>query len=232
LYCAAIDRRPLRRTPMPTSVASLFPPLSSADRLSDGSQKGLQPLPPLPPMAKSVYYRAGKLGELRQHWLRALRDRTDATIEIDSGSHFRLRGKPLICDQDISLTVFSSGAGATLDGMRKLQIFKVQGCSLTLRGLTLVNGCPEAGLKPACRDQRTGRWRPYEGWSSSNHFYDRYRLSKPECWDVVRRPRFSNYGRHQPIFSLDPRPRCPGRRCDFCRAVGVECPGSPSSRFL
>ena len=121
--------------------------------------------------------------ELRQLWMQALRDEADAAIEVPPGSTFRLRGRPLTCRKDIRLTVFSSGAGATLDGMNESQIFKLQGCSLTLRGLTLVNGCPEAGLKAACRDQRTGRWRPYEGVGS---WYMRNSVYKPECMYVVR----------------------------------------------
>ena len=39
------------------------------------------------------------------------------------------------------MTVASSGEGATLDGQRSTGLFKLEnGCSLTLRGLTLVNG--------------------------------------------------------------------------------------------
>ena len=39
------------------------------------------------------------------------------------------------------MTVASSGEGATLDGKRETRLFHLTGgCSLTLRGLTLVNG--------------------------------------------------------------------------------------------
>ena len=136
-----------------------------------------QPPPPVPA------YLATTVVELRQLWMQALRDEADAAIEVPPGSNFRLRGRPLTCRKDIRLTVFSSGAGATLDGMNESQIFRLHGCSLTLRGLTLVNGYPEAGLKAACRDQRTGRWRPYEeSWKSS---YWRNSVYKPECMYVV-----------------------------------------------
>ena len=44
------------------------------------------------------------------------------------------------------MTVASSGEGATLDGKRETRLFSLSGgCSLTLRGLTLVNGRAEGG---------------------------------------------------------------------------------------
>ena len=125
--------------------------------------------------------------ELRQLWMQALRDEADAAIEVPPGSNFRLRGRPFICRKDIRLTVFSSGPGATLDGMHESQIFRVHGCSLTLRGLTLVNGYPADGLKAACRDQKTGRWKSYEnGFAFYFRFNGRNSVYKPECMHVVR----------------------------------------------
>ena len=157
------------------------------------------PSPPPPPPPTPVYL-ATTVVELRQLWMQALRDEADAAIEIPPGSIFRLRGRPFICKKDIRLTVFSSGAGATLDGMNESQIFRVHGCSLTLRGLTLVNGFPEAGLKPACRDQRTGEWRPYEGGTSYNW---RNVMYKPECMYVVR------LARSDPGMPSHPAQSCP-----------------------
>ena len=46
----------------------------------------------------------------------------------------------------IKVTVASSGEGATLDGQEQTGLFELTGgCSLTLRGLTLVNGRAAAG---------------------------------------------------------------------------------------
>ena len=46
-----------------------------------------------------------------------------------------------MCGSTIKVTVASSGEGATLDGKRETRLFYLSGgCSLTLRGLTLVNG--------------------------------------------------------------------------------------------
>ena len=45
------------------------------------------------------------------------------------------------CVSSIKVTVASSGEGATLDGQGQTRLFYLSGgCSLTLRGLTLVNG--------------------------------------------------------------------------------------------
>ena len=76
------------------------------------------PPPPQPPPPVPTYL-ATTVVELRQLWMQALRDEADATIEIPPGSTFRLRGRPFICRKDIRVTVFSSGPGATLDGMRE-----------------------------------------------------------------------------------------------------------------
>lgn len=107
--------------------------------------------------------RAESVSELRRYWNRAVRERKDTTIEIAPGSHLRLRGRPLLCNQDIRLTIFSSGPGATLDGERRSQIFQLMGCSLVLRGLLLTKGMAPVGLREECRNQSTGVWSPYEG---------------------------------------------------------------------
>ena len=121
-------------------------------------------------------YRVSSLREFRQSWKQALEAETDAEFEIPTGSRFSLRA-PLVCSKAIRMTVFSNGA--TLDGMRKSQIFKVKGCSLTLRGLSLVNGYAPAGLKQECRD-RDGAWSPFFG---NKQF-------KPNCVDSVRLARY------------------------------------------
>ena len=44
------------------------------------------------------------------------------------------------------MTVASSGEGATLDGKGQTRLFRLSGgCSLTLRGLALINGRAERG---------------------------------------------------------------------------------------
>ena len=137
-------------------------------------------LPPPPPPARSVrMYRTTTVKELRRGWNRAIADRASATFEIPPGSHFRLRN-PLVCNKAILFTVFSRGPGAILDGTNKSQIFTVKGCSLTLRGLALVNGMAPAGLKEQCRDQRTGLWRPYAKEMAKEF--------KPACQESVRDP--------------------------------------------
>jgi len=51
------------------------------------------------------------------------------------------------------VTVASSGEGATLDGQRLTRLFYLGGgCSLTLRGLTLVNGRTTSGGVVYARD--------------------------------------------------------------------------------
>ena len=137
-----------------------------------------QPSPPPP----TPIYQATTVVELRQHWMRAVREETDVVLHIPSGAHFRL-ARPLICGKDIRLTIFSSGpAGAILDGMNKSQIFQVKGCSLTLRGLSLINGYAPAGLRAACRG-RNGVWTALVSGSDSGFGHS---LVKPECWDSVR----------------------------------------------
>ena len=76
------------------------------------------PPPPQPPPPVPTYL-ATTVVELRQLWVQALRHEADAAIEIPPGSTFRLRGRPFICRKYIRVTVFSSGPGATLDGMRE-----------------------------------------------------------------------------------------------------------------
>jgi len=55
-------------------------------------------------------------------------------------------GNRISCNSSITVTVTSSGDGATLDGNGETGLFYLTGrCSLTLRGLTLVNGAADSG---------------------------------------------------------------------------------------
>lgn len=140
------------------------------------------PLPPLPPpLPPRPTYFVTNNKDFRQRWREVVQAATDAVIEIASGSHFRLSTQ-LVCAKDIRLTVFSSGHGATLDGMHKSRLFQVRGCSLTLRGLNLVNGMVPAGLKQECRDQTSGEWNTVGNgsiWVNAD-------VTVPACRDNVR----------------------------------------------
>ena len=64
----------------------------------------------------------------------------DISIYLPPRADFKL-GSQISCTSDIKVTVASSGEGAMLDGRGKTGFFSLQyGCSLTLRGLILVNG--------------------------------------------------------------------------------------------
>ena len=53
---------------------------------------------------------------------------------------------PIECTSNIKVTIATSGEGATLDGQGETWLFGLWGgCSLTLRGLTLVNGRADYG---------------------------------------------------------------------------------------
>ena len=65
---------------------------------------------------------------------------TNVSIYLPPSADFKL-GSEISCTSSIKVTVASSGEGATLDGQEKTGLFYLGGgCSLTLRGLTLVNG--------------------------------------------------------------------------------------------
>ena len=69
----------------------------------------------------------------------------DVSIYLPPSADFKL-GNYIYCSSNIKVTVASSGEGATLDGQEQTGLFYLQGgCSLTLRGLTLVNGRAEYG---------------------------------------------------------------------------------------
>ena len=93
----------------------------------------LQPLPPLIPGFVAVTDGAR---------LRSLVERssTDISIFLAPDEHIKLRNQ-IWCTSNIKVTIASSGEGATLDGQTLTRLFHLsRGCSLTLRGLTLVNG--------------------------------------------------------------------------------------------
>ena len=79
--------------------------------------------------------------------LRSLVERSSTNISIflAPNAHIKLRNQ-ISCTSNIKVTVASSGEGATLDGQGQTRLFHLSGgCSLTLRGLTLVNGWAAQG---------------------------------------------------------------------------------------
>lgn len=144
------------------------------------------PLPPLPPPLPPLpTYFVTNIKDFRKRWREVVQAASDAVIEIAPGSYLPLLSQ-LVCAKDIHLTVFSSGLGATLDGMNVSRIFKVKGCSLTLRGLSLVNGYAPAGLNQGCRNPRTGVWEPYSPFGELTGELTANAQFKPECVDSVR----------------------------------------------
>ncbi|EOD21749.1 hypothetical protein EMIHUDRAFT_207811 [Emiliania huxleyi CCMP1516] len=91
-------------------------------------------LAPLPPEAK-----------LRSLIAEAAVSQADVSIYLPPSADFKLLSQ-ISCGSDIKVTVASSGEGATLDGQKQTGLFYLSGgCSLTLRGLTLVNGRTDNG---------------------------------------------------------------------------------------
>ena len=81
--------------------------------------------------ATSTWARVGTLIVLPEMCTRRASEVLDSSLE---------------CSVNISLEIRSRGVGATLDGQRRSRLFSLSGgCSLTLRGLTLVNGYSENG---------------------------------------------------------------------------------------
>ena len=69
----------------------------------------------------------------------------DVNISVAPGAHIKLASE-LECSSNITVRIVSSGEGATLDGQGRSRLFSLKGgCSLTLRGLALVNGRAEHG---------------------------------------------------------------------------------------
>ena len=96
-------------------------------------------LPPLPPPSPQPggFVVAASENELRSMITEAA---ADVSIYLLPSADFKLSSK-ISCSGNIKVTVASSGEGATLDGQEMTGLFYLSGrCSLTLRGLTLVNG--------------------------------------------------------------------------------------------
>ena len=79
----------------------------------------------------------------------------DAFIALPSTAVFYFGGTELKCDAPIHLTIRSGGAGgATLDGEGRSRIFSLaDGCSLSLEGVSLVNGRAENVRGPLAADE-------------------------------------------------------------------------------
>ena len=95
------------------------------------------PFPPPPPVSPGFDVAAASEAELRNLIQSA---NADVSISLPPSADFKL-GSTIRCASTIKVTVASSGEGATLDGQELTGLFRLEGgCSLTLRGLTLVNG--------------------------------------------------------------------------------------------
>jgi len=100
----------------------------------------VSPQPPLSPPAPPVFPGVD-VAAASENELRSLIEGAAANISIYlPPTHFEL-GSQISCSSNLKVTVASSGEGATLDGQGETRLFSLSGgCSLTLRGLTLVNG--------------------------------------------------------------------------------------------
>ena len=98
------------------------------------------PLLPLPPLS-SGFDAAASEAELRSLITEAAATPlADVSVYLAPGAHLKLSSQ-IRCASSINVTVASSSEGATLDGQGQTRLFSLSGgCSLTLRGLTLVNG--------------------------------------------------------------------------------------------
>ena len=102
-------------------------------------------LPPLPPVFPGFDVAASSEAKLRSLIAEAAASQADVSIYLPPRADFKL-GSQISCSSDIKVTVASSGEGATLDGQEQTGLFSLSGgCSLTLRGLTLVNGRADYG---------------------------------------------------------------------------------------
>ena len=83
---------------------------------------------------------ASSEAKLRSLITEAATSQADVSIYLPPRADFKLDSH-ISCASSIKVTVASSGEGATLDGQGQTGLFSLSGgCSLTLRGLTLVNG--------------------------------------------------------------------------------------------
>ena len=120
----------------PSSPSSPSPPPLPPQPPSSPPPPPLSPLPPLSP----DFVAASSEAKLRSLIEEAAISQADVSIYLPPSADFKL-GSQISCASTIKVTVASSGEGATLDGQEQTGLFGlVGGCSLTLRGLTLVNG--------------------------------------------------------------------------------------------
>uniref|UniRef100_A0A7S3TW75 MAM domain-containing protein n=1 Tax=Emiliania huxleyi TaxID=2903 RepID=A0A7S3TW75_EMIHU len=97
------------------------------------------PFPPSPPLAPGFVATASE-AELRSLITEAAASQANVSIYLPPSADFKMDSQ-ISCGSDINVTVASSGEGATLDGQEQSGLFYLEGgCSLTLRGLILVNG--------------------------------------------------------------------------------------------
>ncbi|EOD26646.1 hypothetical protein EMIHUDRAFT_236694 [Emiliania huxleyi CCMP1516] len=86
-----------------------------------------------------IVVKSGWKTELRNLIEDATSTAANVSIYLPPGAEFKLSSQ-ISCTSSIKVTVASSGEGATLDGQGETRLFYLSGgCSLTLRGLTLVN---------------------------------------------------------------------------------------------
>ena len=115
-----------------------------ARRRLDHSYMPLSPPPPLPPLSPD-FVAAASEAKLRSLITEAAASQANVAIYLPPRADFKL-GSQISCGSTIKVTVASSGEGATLDGQEQSGLFYLEGgCSLTLRGLTLVNGRATCG---------------------------------------------------------------------------------------
>ena len=105
----------------------------------------LPPLPPLPPAFPGFDVAAASEDQLRSLIAEAAASQADVSIYLPPRADFKLSSQ-ISCSSTVKVTVASSGEGAKLDGQEQTGLFYLRGgCSLTLRGLTLVNGKADYG---------------------------------------------------------------------------------------
>ena len=93
--------------------------------------------PPRPPAVPGFDFAAASEDDLRSLIVGAA---ANISIYLPPSVDFKLK-HPIECTSNIKVAIASSGEGATLDGQGLTGLFYLEGgCSLTLRGLTLVNG--------------------------------------------------------------------------------------------
>ena len=120
--------------PYPPQMAPTPPPPSPLPHSPPPSPPSPPSLPPLSPGFDVAAESEAKLRSLIEGAA------ANISIYLPPSAHFKLDDY-ISCFSTIKVTVASSGEGATLDGNGVTELFYLDGgCSLTLRGLNLVNG--------------------------------------------------------------------------------------------